>query len=369
MGYRGAQGPVKCRIFPLTLKKAALSWFQSLKKNFIGSWTEFVDQFSAHFTASKVQPKSTAALAAIQQRKDESIRDYVERFNKEAILVKKCSDEMKLYLLEQGLIEGSLFSVDIGVDKPKTLNEFLKRAQKFMNYEEKLMASKAKGKTQEKAGGQREDKSRREKESRGPSKRYDEYTPLNTTPKRILNECANTEFRDAGVKFPQKGKEKPNADKSKYCHFHKCAGHETDECFHLKDVIEQLIQKGKLTKYVKAKPRSGDRRSRSRSSRPPKKESASVAQHDEAARASEEKSRPPPVAMVISGGFSDKGGASINSAKRKLRETMTVSTVFPSSSRHKGRPPLAFSDEDLVNGRPNHLIPLLVKAYMANFDV
>ena len=40
-------------------------------------------------------------------------------------------------------------------------------------------------------------------------------------------------------------------DKNKYCHFHKDHGHYTEDCRDLKEQIEELIQKGKLQKYVK----------------------------------------------------------------------------------------------------------------------
>ena len=37
----------------------------------------------------------------------------------------------------------------------------------------------------------------------------------------------------------------------KYCHFHKDQRHYTDKCCDLKELIKELIQKGKLQKFVK----------------------------------------------------------------------------------------------------------------------
>ena len=40
-------------------------------------------------------------------------------------------------------------------------------------------------------------------------------------------------------------------NKKKYCHFHREHGHYTDECRDLQEQIKELIQKGKLQKFVK----------------------------------------------------------------------------------------------------------------------
>ncbi|XP_022883798.1 uncharacterized protein LOC111400631 [Olea europaea var. sylvestris] len=40
-------------------------------------------------------------------------------------------------------------------------------------------------------------------------------------------------------------------NQSKYCHFHKDQGHDTEECLPLKEEIERLLRQGLLAKYVK----------------------------------------------------------------------------------------------------------------------
>ncbi|KAL0400335.1 UNVERIFIED_CONTAM: hypothetical protein Sradi_2376800 [Sesamum radiatum] len=49
---------------------------------------------------------------------------------------------------------------------------------------------------------------------------------------------------------------------SKYCQFHRDHGHNTEDCFHLKDEIEQLIQQGYLEEYIERDnpPREGSMR-------------------------------------------------------------------------------------------------------------
>jgi len=69
---------------------------------------------------------------------------------------------------------------------------------------------------------------------------------------KILIVIAVADLTEAGVKPPKApSQERKGVDKTKYCRFHKCHGHVTDDCIHLKDAIELLIQPGMLKQFVK----------------------------------------------------------------------------------------------------------------------
>ena len=56
---------------------------------------------------------------------------------------------------------------------------------------------------------------------------------------------------DPSLKWPEKMKGDPNKrNKSKYCRFHRDHGHDMDECYNLKQQIENLIKQGKLRHFV-----------------------------------------------------------------------------------------------------------------------
>ena len=53
------------------------------------------------------------------------------------------------------------------------------------------------------------------------------------------------------MKWLEKMKGDPNkCNKNKYCRFHRDHGHDTDECYGLKQQIKNLIRQGKLRHFV-----------------------------------------------------------------------------------------------------------------------
>ncbi|PNX87042.1 hypothetical protein L195_g043126, partial [Trifolium pratense] len=93
------------------------------------------DQFCRHFTASRKHPKTVLALEAIYQAEEESLRNFIERFNKEVVHV-DTTDDMKKYLLQRGLRSNSDFATAAGIEKPPTWDDLLVKAQAYIQYEE-----------------------------------------------------------------------------------------------------------------------------------------------------------------------------------------------------------------------------------------
>ena len=56
---------------------------------------------------------------------------------------------------------------------------------------------------------------------------------------------------DPSLKWPEKMKGDLNKrNKNKYCRFHRDHGHDMDECFDLKQQIENLIKQGNLRNFL-----------------------------------------------------------------------------------------------------------------------
>jgi len=248
--YRSVQGVAKCKLFVTTLRQGAVTWFKNLPRNSIDSWSDLCDEFTTQFTASRTQRKTVASLEAIIQGKNQPLRDYIETFNKEAVQVRGVDKTMQRYLIAKGLHEGTDIKKVVRVGRPRTLNEFLAIAKIYIRYEEELYADSLNKSRKEEPVAESfrnpfHDKKKGDKvarEGKPPNSRFTEYTPLAMSREKILTKIAVANLTEAGVKPPKaSSQERKGFDKTKYCRFHKCHGHVTDDCIHLKDVGTKCV--------------------------------------------------------------------------------------------------------------------------------
>ncbi|KAK2376303.1 hypothetical protein QL285_077105 [Trifolium repens] len=411
LNFRNTSGAIRCRLFPTTLRKGALTWYTSLPPRSVFSWQDFMDQFKHNFTASRKQPKTVATLEAIFQGPKETLRAYIERFNREAVQVEE-PDDMKRYLLVRGLRPRTDFAKAVGIEKPRTLAQLLAKAESYIQYEEQEIADALRqGRSEEappkhdtnkapresghgdghgdgRRNGNRDGGRRRGERPRGPPSLFTVYTPLNASREHILLECYDTEFKEGQIKFPKPGLAKPGQDKSKWCRYHRSHGHVTEDCIHLKDAIETLIRQGRLGRFkAEDSPKKAARQNANveeeyhpaSSSGQEKKVVLSISRpedyyvpddvEDNHSHPTFSKWENFAETMVISaGGYNQK---TIGSVKRKFEELIDSSSQQPVTLDRpkKGSVPLAFYMEELPGGAPNAHIPLLIRADMANCDV
>ena len=138
--------------------------------------------------------------------------------------------------------------------------ELVHSAQNFMNAEDAIIAKKRKRAERMEANpvrntdqgprpkkGRAEEKKDRDNKKAGPSARNQQYTPLNVPLEQVLMQIKD----DPSLKWPEKMKGDPNKhNRNKYSRFHRDHGHDTDECFDLKQQIENLIRQGKLRNFL-----------------------------------------------------------------------------------------------------------------------
>ena len=142
---------------------------------------------------------------------------------------------------------------------PTSMMDLLFKAQKYMNGEDALTAKGLTEKRKKDEGAKSQSKKKECKDSlmkakasksslEASLKKKLNFTPLIMPIDKILMQIKD----DPALKWPKPlSSSSKRRDSKKYCCFQKGHGHYTDECRDLKELIEELIQRGKLQKFVK----------------------------------------------------------------------------------------------------------------------
>ena len=204
--------------------------------------------------------------------------------------------------------------------------------------------------------------------------KYSRYTPLVSNRARILEEALNTDLITAPRRVPTP----PNANTTKHCWYHRNYGHTTEDCFTLKDKIEELIQAGHLRRFVKREGGRfsfrGEREKRygeqpRRTSGYREREGEGTRRRAEPKKDDKRDKRERPLRGVINyilGGFAG-GGATTSTRKKYVREIQSVNAVTVCPRWHM--PPITFRDDDFQAIDPQHDDPMVISIEIEDFAV
>ncbi|KAL0355517.1 UNVERIFIED_CONTAM: Transposon Ty3-G Gag-Pol polyprotein [Sesamum radiatum] len=341
-----------CRIFRTTLVGRAQTWFSRLPSGSIRSFVQLVRGFIQHFASNQRYPKNSSHLFSIIQEDGEPLRSYIQRFANEILDIPDISPEFLSGIMAQGLRNGGLADSLIG-DPAPNWDELLAQAEKFILIEE---SRKLRGPPRPRKDPIREIPKRNpEGVKDDPRRRVNPYTPLNMTRTQALLVVEKSEH----LRWPPKMKENEYRQRSsKYCNFHQDRGNTTEECIHLKEELERLVQMGpfsKITRSTKQETPSHKRRREIRSE-----------EYIEDFR-----KRPHPssrIINVIEGGH--YGGTTKSSRKRHLRE-ITYQVFTNSAENHMGEReicPITFTPEDEEGITFPHEDAVVISATISNME-
>ena len=115
---------VPCRAFPTTLKGTDRAWFRKLSSGTIAKFEQLSESFVYHFIGGQCHKKPTGHPLNIRPVEGESLRQYIDRFNKELLQVDEAEDQVILTTIQAGLLLG-YFLFSINKTPPKTVIELL----------------------------------------------------------------------------------------------------------------------------------------------------------------------------------------------------------------------------------------------------
>ncbi|XP_074359639.1 uncharacterized protein LOC141699684 [Apium graveolens] len=234
--------------------------------------TLFLTQFQA---AVKYTPPVTT-LANVKQKEGESLTSYFKRFNAESTLVRGATDETLKILLIAGLRVGTDFWKHLQGKNLVSLADVLAQAESFKAIEQSLAETKKNDNTHNSKGrSKRRDRSLSpdyRRNARSPKRvntvsSWREWSPPSNYERRVSNyiplAASNDHIfevnKDRGIfKKLDRLTSWQSRDKKKYYDYHESTGHDTHECRHLRDEIEELIKAGYLGEWIDKPPRAED---------------------------------------------------------------------------------------------------------------
>ncbi|XP_059451047.1 uncharacterized protein LOC132181835 [Corylus avellana] len=235
----GTPDEISCRAFPLTLVGVAKEWFARLPLKFVDNFKSLGCLFLCQFLATRKRKKNPTYLLSLIQGKDESLKDFTLRFNKEKLTVKNPSEQMILNALMHGAEEY--------INQEETVGALIKSQEKATRQDggAAKVAPVSSRKKQEKNPKQQEKKTLKPKND--SQRKLSKFTPLNTSMTEVLMEIK----RDPTFRWPTKLKDPlSKRDHTKFCQYHNEVGHLTEECVSLDQEIEAFIKNGRLGKLL-----------------------------------------------------------------------------------------------------------------------
>ncbi|RYR53176.1 hypothetical protein Ahy_A06g028171 [Arachis hypogaea] len=268
MNLEGASDVVRCRAFPVTLAGPAIKWFNALPNRSITGFHDITRKFMAQFTTRITKAKHPISLLGVTQKQEESTRKYLDRFNDECLTVDGLTDSVASLCLTNGLMNED-FRKHLTTKPVWTMHEIQNVAKEYINDEEvsQVVAANKRQHVATQHGNPTPRHNPPPKENQRdhlrPTNRpprigkLSNYTPLTAPITEIYHQIA-----DRGI-IPKARplKERTGGNKALYCDYHRGYGHKTQDCFDLKDALEQAIRDGKLPEFVKfiREPRRSDR--------------------------------------------------------------------------------------------------------------
>jgi hypothetical protein len=119
----------------LHLTDAARSWLNTLPNDSTGSWGELENQFARNFRSPYKRPASLEEVKSCVQRKDETLRSYIQRWSVIKNSAEDVSDERAIDAFLAGLCRSDLVE-EVGRTKPRMVSELMEVANRFADGED-----------------------------------------------------------------------------------------------------------------------------------------------------------------------------------------------------------------------------------------
>ncbi|KAL2236309.1 UNVERIFIED_CONTAM: hypothetical protein Sindi_0822600 [Sesamum indicum] len=110
MNLYGQSGPINAKLFITTLTGKAQEWFTNLPPGSIESHEQLAQKFTFYFASKRKQKRSATHLFTIRQQENETLKNFMGRFNNKTLEVQDLRIDMMVSILIHGLKKGPFAS-------------------------------------------------------------------------------------------------------------------------------------------------------------------------------------------------------------------------------------------------------------------
>lgn len=121
-----------------TLTGSARRWFSALPPNSIDSFAGLVTKFVSHFSHNKKPKVEKEDLYELYQRRNETLRKYLKRFNDTRASIPDCRDRIVVLASIRGLVKDTQAHIELIRRKPKTFSDLSDEVKGWITYEDDL---------------------------------------------------------------------------------------------------------------------------------------------------------------------------------------------------------------------------------------
>ncbi|XP_013632753.1 PREDICTED: uncharacterized protein LOC106338282 [Brassica oleracea var. oleracea] len=322
-----------CQLFVETLNEQALTWFSGLEENSISSFKELSSAFLKTYIVFTKREATASTLWNLKQTKDQSLRDYMERF-KSVVSRINIPDHIAVDALRNNLLVECKFREDLYRTPTSSLHDAVARSQNFIRMEEDTKAIMSKHNSAKQLAPKNAATTHVEPRQHAPSDKHNRKNGL----LYIVDENGkkwNTFHRetDPPSESPQAtaaaavaqvdsvaGPSRTPPGLTKSCKLHGVKGHDTSECKTLFTQFLSSIESGEL-KLPPPKPKSESSWSRNKDRKNQRKNQGKPRQDDQKPKDAEQTPRQ-----------DDDGDVSADEDQPAVRQRIEVIRAQPESS-------------------------------------
>src|SRR5438105_12818328 len=123
---------------PIILSPTMQDWLTGLPANSINSWGDLCARFINNFQGTFTKPGVEWDLYQIQQKKGESLREFIRQFIKKKNSISSVSDAVIMATFRKGVKDPDLLK-KMSRKQPRTVEELFDIADRYANQEDAMV--------------------------------------------------------------------------------------------------------------------------------------------------------------------------------------------------------------------------------------